>query len=194
MVSVTGNQQLTTANDKSPSAGPMVTCLGTGISKAGKIGRSLLAAATLATLSLLSSCGANAVYEDHTLLGDAGWNQDSLVTFKMEVPQAKKPYNLYYFVRHTLDYPYSNIYIRDSIFTAGGKLSSTQQQQFYVAHPVTGRPFGSGLAEVRDIMLLGRQNITFDSAGTYELKLQQYMRVSPLPGVLTVGVKLVAVE
>ena len=145
--------------------------------------------------SLLTSCQqGGVVYEDHKLLGESGWYQDSIATFPVTVPKAGQPYNLYFFVRHTLDYPYSNIYIRDSISTLSGKLISSEQQQFYLAHPVTGRPYGSGLAEVRDILMLARENVKFDSAGTYQVKLQQYMRVSPLPNILTVGVKLIEVE
>lgn len=137
---------------------------------------------------MLGSCSGPELVKDHVLMPEEGWYADSVVHFSFEVKDAQQAHNVYYFLRQNLNYPYSNIYLRDSIIDAQGYVAHTSTKQFFVANPFTGQPIGSGLAEMRDNTMLGYEAIKFPKAGKYTIRVRQYMRISPLPGILSAGV------
>jgi len=54
----------------------------------------------------------------------------------------------------------------------------------------TGEPLGDGAGDIFDHQVLGLKNQVFPQNGTYTIKLQQYMRRDPLPGIMAVGVRV----
>ena len=143
---------------------------------------------------MLGSCSGPELVKDHVLMPEEGWHAESVVQFSFEVKDAQQAHNVYYFLRQNLNYPYSNIYLRDSIVDAQGYVAHTSTKQFFVANPFTGQPIGSGLAEMRDNTMLGYEAIKFPKAGKYTIRVRQYMRISPLPGILSAGVMVLPLE
>lgn len=142
----------------------------------------------IAILSLLTSCNnGHIVYQDQYMLPEAQWQQDSVKTFSFEVTTPGQTVSLYYFMRHNLDYPYANIYLKDQITGPDGKVVNEGMKQFFLAHPETGRPFGAGLADMRDNTLLAYEKVNLTKPGKYTVKVQQYMRQQVLTGVAAIG-------
>jgi gliding motility-associated lipoprotein GldH len=128
------------------------------------------------------------VYQDHHLIPNSQWNEDSAMVFKFNIDDEKSSYNIYYFVRSNLAYPFANLYLRDEIFEAGNAKSNTGLKQFFLSDPETGQPRGSGLADVRDYTLLAYQGVQFKKKGIYTLRLKHYMRQEILQGISCVGI------
>jgi gliding motility-associated lipoprotein GldH len=138
---------------------------------------------------MLTACqDKNLVYQDHHLIEGGFWNEDSAMHFRFNIDNEQGQYNIYYFVRSNLEYPFANLYLRDSIFEAGNLKPTTSLKQFYLSNPQTGQPFGSGLADVRDYTLLAYEAVQFKKKGAYTLKLKHYMRQEVLPGISCVGI------
>lgn len=142
----------------------------------------------MALAGLLAGCNnGHVVFQDQYMLPEAQWPQDSAKTFTFEVTTPGQTVSLYYFMRHNLDYPYANIYLKDRIIGPDGKVVNEGMKQFFLAHPETGRPFGAGLADMRDNTLLAYEKVNLTKPGKYTVKVQQYMRQNVLTGVAAVG-------
>ncbi|MEO0331329.1 MAG: gliding motility lipoprotein GldH, partial [Bacteroidota bacterium] len=53
-----------------------------------------------------------------------------------------------------------------------------------------GKPYGSGLGDIFSHQILALPGYQFDTAGMYQIRLQQYMRRDTLPEILSVGVRV----
>lgn len=143
----------------------------------------------ISLMALLSSCQQHdVVFQDQVIMADGQWVQDSAKTFAFQIDDVQASYNIYYFMRNNLDYPYANIYLKDEIVGPGTSKPTGSLKQFFLANPETGQPLGSGLADVRDNTLLAFKEVQFKQPGQYRLSLRQYMRQSTLPGIACVGV------
>lgn len=96
---------------------------------------------------------------------------------------------MYFLIRHDEAYPYANIWFRfkvkapgDSVFHTGPRIEKTLAD-------AEGKWLGKGLAGIWEHKLpLTPQEIpAFNKQGDYIIKIEQIMRVNPLPSVLNAG-------
>ncbi|SDJ78226.1 gliding motility-associated lipoprotein GldH [Catalinimonas alkaloidigena] len=138
----------------------------------------------------LGACDPSRVYEENQEIPDYLWYEDSLAVFEFEIPDASQPYNLYYNVRNSLNYPYYNLYVTYYLEDSTGKEIASRLQEMVLMDPRTGEPYGSGLGDIFDHQILALPGFTFPYAGPYTLKIKQYMRENPLPEVMSVGLRI----
>lgn len=142
---------------------------------------------------LLGACDTQRVHEAYVDLPQAQWQYDSLVRMRFEVTDPQATYNLYYNLRHNLDYPFYNFYVQYQLLDSAGKPLREGQKEHNLMEPQTGQPLGEVSSHVATsythrIPLL--QNLHLPYAGAYSLQLRQYMRTDTLKGIESVGIRL----
>ncbi|MGB3588456.1 MAG: gliding motility lipoprotein GldH [Tunicatimonas sp.] len=154
--------------------------------------RSLVLALLL--LLVLTRCDDNRVYEDNTDFDQTVWAADSLLSFRFQIDEPEQAYNIYWNVRNTIAYPFRNLYLTYYLEDTLGHTIKTELYEMNLFESRTGKPFGSGLGDIFSHQVLALPNYKFDTAGMYQIRLQQYMRQDTLPEILSVGVRVEVAE
>ncbi|MGD1839438.1 MAG: gliding motility lipoprotein GldH [Thermonemataceae bacterium] len=141
-------------------------------------------------LAGMTACDQARFYEKNIDIKEGKWYADSLMTFRFEIDEATVPYNLYYNIRNTLSYPYYNLYVTYYLEDSTGKVIDQQLQIITLMDEKTGKPYGRGIGDIYEHQLMALPNYKFPAAGEYTFKVKQYMRQSPLPDLLTIGLRI----
>jgi gliding motility-associated lipoprotein GldH len=116
-----------------------------------------------------------------------GWNP----SFPFEVTDTVSAHDVYLDVRHTGDYPFSNLYAFVKLEGPGGSLIDTVECTLADA---SGRWYGKGLGFINsdrfEAHVLYKSRNRFPRKGRYTLTLEQAMRTDTLYGVIDVGVSV----
>jgi len=141
----------------------------------------------VAGFTLLISCNNNVVYDKFISTGDTGWTWNDPFEFRVDINDTVSLNNLYIQIRHTVDYPMSNLYVFVDVKGPSGQ-SLTDTVNFILAEQ-DGKWLGSGIGKIRELRFLYRKNTVFKDPGEYIFKLEQGMRSSDLP-VTDVGIRI----
>ncbi len=145
-----------------------------------------------ATVLVLSGCLPSPYYQKQYNIPKNAWHNDYKPTFKFEVTDTTAPYHLYFIIRHTDAYPYSNIWVWVNTKQPG----DTTYERARIEIPLTdqsGKWFGRGMGELweqRMPITRNDQPMRFNKMGTYEIQFEQNMRINPLPEVLNIGLRV----
>jgi gliding motility-associated lipoprotein GldH len=142
---------------------------------------------------LLAACQPNYLVHEYRDFPQGYWAYDSAAVFEFSVEQAQQPYDLYYRLRNTRDYPFYNLYVRWELLDEAGSPVREQLQEVHLMHPQTGKPLGNG-ESLYDHAVPALEQFRFEKPGRYRFRLQQYMRLDSLPGLQAVGFSLLAAE
>lgn len=138
----------------------------------------------------LSGCDKNRVFEKNKDFPDNTWAIADIQEYKFEIKDTAPKYAIYFNVRNAIFYEYYNLYLKHTLIGPDGKQLSTNLHELFLMDKKTGEPLGDGAGDIFDHQVLALKNQTFAQPGTYTLKLQQYMRRDPLPGIMAVGVRV----
>ena len=144
----------------------------------------------LLLLFALSSCDKNRVFEKNKDFKDNTWAIADIQEFKFEIKDTAPKYAIYFNIRNAIFYEYYNLYLKHTLIGPDGKEISTNLHELFLMDKKTGEPLGDGAGDIFDHQVLALKNQTFTQPGTYTIKLQQYMRRDPLPGIMAVGVRV----
>ena len=147
----------------------------------------IISALVLLTL-LFSSCDSNRLYEENRDIKDGVWNVKDRLEFEVDVPDSVTPYNFYFNIRNTEDYPWSNIYVFMHTVFPNGKIG-VDTVEFPLADQ-DGRWYGKGQGDIHDCQLVFKKGVRFPYPGKYKIALEHAMRVSELPGVVSAGIRI----
>ena len=149
----------------------------------------LLLGALLLSLAL-SSCNNNRVFEKNKDFDNNAWRISDIQEFNFDIKDTSKKYEIFFNVRNALFYEYYNLYVKHTLIGPDGKVISTSLHEMFLMDKKTGEPLGEGAGDIFDHQILALKKQQFSQPGTYTLKLQQYMRRDPLPGIMSVGVRV----
>jgi gliding motility-associated lipoprotein GldH len=136
---------------------------------------------------LFTSCDPDMVYDQYKTIENGMWKWNDVGVFKVEMNDTVSLYNVYLQVRHTVDYPLSNLYMFVLVKGPSGQyLRDTVNM--VLAEP-DGSWTGRGTGKLRELRLLYRKQTRFTESGTYTFSIEQAMRKSELP-VTNVGVRI----
>jgi gliding motility-associated lipoprotein GldH len=138
----------------------------------------------------LFACDPARLYEKNQDLEGYQWYIDTIPAFKFAVKEANVPYNLYYNIRNASAYPYYNLYVTYYLSDSTGKVLTSRLQELTLMDPKTGKPLGDGMGDIFDHRIQALGNYRFPYPGTYTFKVKQYMRKDPLPGIMSVGLRV----
>lgn len=136
---------------------------------------------------LIQACDPGMVYDHFEKTPGGNWNWNEPLTFSVDMQDKDKSFNIYLSVRHTRDYPKSNLYVfLDVTSPAGATLRDTIE--FTLAEP-SGKWTGHGFGSTVVVRKLYRQQTHFPNPGTYTFRIEQAMRLEEVP-VTDVGLRI----
>ncbi len=143
--------------------------------------------------TFITSCTDDAYYNAYVPVSDAGWPEDSVITFDVVVDDTTSEFGVIVMLRHNTNYPYQNFWLNRSISFAGEEIHS-DRISYQLAKP-TGEWLGKGFGDIKAVEApYNRQVLRFQNKGTYQFKFQQGMREERLPGLEDIGLRIVPIE
>jgi gliding motility-associated lipoprotein GldH len=156
----------------------------------------IIIALLLSCMTLLSGCLQSPYYQQQTSIPQNAWNYRYMPSFEFEVTDTTCLYDVYFIVRHTNAYPFSNIWMNIHTQQPGDTTFSRQRVNVLLAANSgvnSGQWLGRGMGEIYE----HKMRITHegDSAilnrkGRYVFRFEQNMRINPLPEILQVGLRV----
>lgn len=111
-----------------------------------------------------------------------------MMPFEVAIADTAQRYNLYVNVRHTDNFPYSNLWMKvNTTFPSGKEIENR------VNLPLadkSGKWFGAGSGDVITIQVPIQEMAQMPESGNYRFELIQDMRMNPLTDVLDVGIRV----
>ena len=127
-------------------------------------------------------------FEKHVVIPGYDWKDSYRPAFSFRITDTTARYNIEITLRHTGDYPFSNLWV-----VISSAFEGTRPVARRVELPLADKQ-GRWLATGMDNIFLHRipiqRNARFDKAGTYHFSIEQNMRVNPLPDVMSVGLRV----
>lgn len=149
-------------------------------------------ATCLLAAGLLVGCADNVVYQAAVPIATDGWDRTFTPEFAFDITDSVARHHLFIDVRHTGDYPYSDLYLFVDLSGPGGRHARDTVQCLLA--DATGRWYGKGagfvFADRYDAHVLYKLNNRFPATGRYTVKLEQAMRTERIEGILDVGISL----
>ena len=141
----------------------------------------------LLLLLLVVSCDPAMVFDQYSPIENGIWRWQDAHEFKVDITDTISQHNINIKVRHTVEYPLSNLYMFVHVKSPTGKhLKDTVN--FILAAP-DGSWTGKGTGNLREVHLLYRNQTIFGESGTYTFTLEQGMRNPELP-VSDLGIRI----
>ncbi len=143
----------------------------------------------LAGLALcLCSCDSSRVYDRYQSIPAGGWSKDSVAVFSVSIADTASLHNVYINLRNTSAYPFSNIYFFVKATAPSGAYTIDTVE--YALADQYGRWLGKGFSKLLDNRLAFRKQVQFPRSGVYRFEIRQGMRMSTLPYVSDVGLRI----
>lgn len=137
-------------------------------------------------LTLTVSCDRNVVYDEYVRT-DGAWRWQDAREFIVDVSDTLSLHNIYIQIRHTVEYPMSNLYMFVHVKGPTGQ-HRKDTVNLILAEP-SGEWTGRGTGNLRELQLLFRKQTQFKIPGTYVFTLEQAMRNPELP-VTDLGIRI----
>ncbi len=138
------------------------------------------------------SCDFARVYEQNTPVSDGIWVENAPQTFEVAITDKTKHYNLYFNLRNTNEYKYSNLYVISEL-----KLPSKQVEKDtlqFILCDANGKWLGTNSGALVTHQILFQRNVLFPDTGTYRFTFNQAMRDASLQGITEVGLRVEKAE
>ena len=134
---------------------------------------------------MVSGCTNNNLIDTNDAIAENSWTYAKSAKATIEIKDATKAYNVYFKLRHTADYRYSNLFVR--VHLKGNGLNRNIRYQFKLAQ-ADGTWLGKGSGDIyaRTFTLLNE--FRFPNPGKYEIEVEQNMRDNPLVGISDIGI------
>jgi len=142
----------------------------------------------LVAISFNSCTDPNAVIDKNTEITDHNWSYVNQVKYDVNIEDSSIPYNLYFNLRVTADYRYSNIFIMFHQNGPDNKPSATRME-FKLANP-DGEWLGTGSGNLYSYQMMFLSGYKFPAKGVYHFTIEQDMRDNPLHEVSDVGLRV----
>ncbi|MFT3884518.1 MAG: gliding motility lipoprotein GldH [Flavobacteriales bacterium] len=146
----------------------------------------------IAAALLMAGCAKEVLFQADSEVPGGLWTRSYKPAFSFDVADTVGQHDVYLDIRHTGDYPYSNLYTFITLSGPDGR-TLTDTVECTLADP-TGRWFGKGtgfiFSDRFQAHVLYRMHNRFPRPGRYTFTIEQAMRTDTLPGVIDVGVSV----
>ena len=137
----------------------------------------------VALATWVAGCGPGPVAVDSAEVDPAGWRSVDTVQLSFTVDEPEHRHDLQFGLRHSADYPYSNLYLFVRLDYPNGR-TLTDTLECPLAAP-TGEWYGEGGRWI-DQRIGYKRGVGFPLPGAYTLQVVHAMRQDPLPGLAEV--------
>jgi gliding motility-associated lipoprotein GldH len=146
----------------------------------------------LILLTAYTSCVTSPHYEKTYSIPQNQWQYNFRPSFKFEITDTTSLYNLYFLIRHTEAYPFSNVWVWVYTKRPGDSVFNKTRIEIPLAEP-SGKWLGRGMGAIWEqrMPISGNEDtVMLRKKGTWEIRLEQNMRINPLPEILQVGLRI----
>lgn len=144
------------------------------------------AEAGLLVILILFACTDARFYDQNQSIPAKTWRYDYKPAFQVDIQDIDSLYTVYLHVRHTNDYPYSNLFVL-LYETAPDGSRHTYRVEIPLAER-DGRWLGQGIGSVFSRQVKVLRHHRFKQKGTYTYTLEQNMRANPLMEITDIGI------
>jgi gliding motility-associated lipoprotein GldH len=139
-------------------------------------------------IALCSCADKNTVVDQNTPITNHNWTYGNKVKFDVNIDNPKIPYSLYFNLRITADYRYSNIFIM--LHQSGPSTKDTSNRLEFKLANTDGEWYGTGSGNLYSYQMLFLSDYKFPAKGIYHFTIEQNMRDNPLHEVSDVGLRV----
>ncbi len=139
---------------------------------------------------LFNSCTNPNLVDVNMAVPENSWMYAKTMKATVDIKDPALAYTVFFKIRNTADYRYSNIYVIMRLKGAG-KLLKDGRSQFLLAK-ADGQWTGKGSGDVYSNTFPLLKKFKFPKAGLYEIEVEQNMRDNPLVGISDVGITVEA--
>lgn len=139
----------------------------------------------LIAVMLLASCADEPYFQETRWFNPPEWSAQSPEVFTFQVEDTTRAFDFILNLRHSDNYPYSNLYLFVQLDFPNGK-KSIDTLECILADP-RGRWNGKKTGQYVDHRIAINRRRIFPLTGTYHMRISQAMRVDPLPEVYDLG-------
>ncbi|GAB1419487.1 gliding motility lipoprotein GldH [Bacteroidales bacterium] len=143
----------------------------------------------IVALSALS-CGRHFLYDDIHSLPDGSWPITQKERYGFEVADTTATYRIFFHVRNSSDYRYSNLYLFMTTQFPNGNLTR-DTLECILALP-DGQWTGKGVGKLKENLILLNSGLKFPLPGKYIVDIQHAMREETLVGITDIGIRIEA--
>jgi gliding motility-associated lipoprotein GldH len=136
---------------------------------------------------ILSSCDPDMVYDKFQKTADGEWSWSDKKTFRVPINDSLRSYNVLINVRHTTDYPKSNLFVFITTSAPNGNFMK-DTVEIKIAND-RGKWLGNGFGKIKLVSRVYRKAIRFANKGEYTFTIEQAMRLPEIP-VTDVGLRI----
>lgn len=142
-----------------------------------------------ALLLLFNACDPGRVYDNNVSIPYGKWYYTNKPKFLTEIKDTASTYTIYFNVRNTGDYKYSNLFALISI-QAPNDTAQSNKYEFKLANPDGEWLGGTGVGDLFDNQIKILDSVKFPKRGVYEFGIEQNMRDNPLMHISDVGIRI----
>lgn len=136
---------------------------------------------------LFVACDKSVVVDMYQHIDNSIWTWDDIKSYTFEIDDIESQHDILIQLRHTTDYPMSNLYLFVKVTGPSGQ-SMTDTINYMLAEP-DGKWIGKGNGKIRELRYMYRKQTQFPDQGTYSITLEQGMREPRLP-VSDIGIRI----
>ncbi len=146
---------------------------------------------TLGLLGVMAGCLPAPYFQKEEVVPKNEWTYNFKPSFTFDITDTNFIYQPYFLIRHTQAYPYSNLWVLLYIKAPGDTVAKKARVNITLAEP-TGKWLGRGMGEIyeQQMALVLPDSLSIRRPGTYQVSMEQNMRINPLPDVLNVGLRV----
>lgn len=141
----------------------------------------------LAMIFILASCTNSNLVDTNDAVADNNWTYAQRAKATFEIKDINQSYQVYFKLRHTADYRYSNLFV--VMHLKGDSLHQNTRYQFKLAK-TDGEWLGKGSGDIFTSRFPLLKDYRFAKPGKYEISIEQNMRDNPLTGISDVGITI----
>ncbi len=136
----------------------------------------------------ISACGPNYIVEKELPITAGEWSYDQQLDFDFEIEDSLKLYNLLLDINYEKIYPKQNLYLRiHSLFPEREPIAQVLSIDLM---DKMGRHQGDCNEAACTVEILLQKEAYFNTLGKHTIRLEQFMRINPLPGIKSMTLKV----
>lgn len=141
----------------------------------------------LAMLFILAGCTNTNLVDTNDAIAENNWTYAQTAKASFEIKDINQLYQVYFKLRHTADYRYSNLFV--VVHLKGDNLQKSTRYQFKLAK-ADGEWLGKGSGDIFTYNFPLLKDYRFAKPGKYQISIEQNMRDNPLTGISDVGITI----
>ena len=139
-------------------------------------------------LLTFAACNNNTLFMGNNPVNEDGWEKNQPLVFEIPVADTTGLHTMHFLLRHTTDYPFSNLYVFLDIEFPDNRIMRDTLECILADR--TGKWTGKGFGRIKSSEYLFRDNVWFPDSGTYTIRIRHGMRTNPLPGISDAGIMI----